>query len=456
MQLRVFMRKSILLAGAVAIACFVRATPAAACGGCFHDPTQNPTVVTDHRMILSVSMGQTTLYDQIEYSGSPQSFAWVLPIAGTATVGLSADIVFDTLDSLTHTTVTAPPLNCAQPPFCPNAKNGGVDAGAAFADASAPVQDLKQEVVGPYETVQLASTDPNALSNWLTGHGYSVPSDIQPIIDAYVQAGMDFLALKLVPGASVTSMRPVRVTTQGAAPVLPLRMVAAGTGANVGITLWVVGEGRYEPQNFPSFRIQDSEIVWDFSTESSNYASLRQAYEQQSGDKAWELESSLPVDVQSFTQLVDNGGTPYPSYDYDAGSDYDPTQTADGGTEAPAQVRDDDLATLFHGMNASDIRVTRIRSDLARTALSQDLMLQASTDQSQLTNLRFPTKSINAPACPTFPPCPPGDGDGGMNGDVNATGSGCTQSPEGGGLTTLALAGLAGIFARGVARRRKR
>src|SRR5690348_16899562 len=60
---------------------------------------------------------------------------------------------------------------------------------------------------------------------------------IQPVIDAYVQSGFDFLAMKLVPGASVQSMRPVRVTTQGASPVLPLRMVAAGTGASVGITL---------------------------------------------------------------------------------------------------------------------------------------------------------------------------------------------------------------------------
>jgi len=245
----------------------------------------------------------------------------------------------------------------------------------------------------------------------------------------------------------------VRVTTQGASPVLPLRMVAAGTGANVGITLWIVGEGRYEPQNFPSFRIQDSEIVWDYSTQSSNYASLRQTYEQQSGDKAWELESSLSLQVPYYTQLVDYGGQTYPMYDYDAGLDYDPTQTADGGTETPEQVRADDLATLFHGMNPSDVRVTRIRADLARAMLSQDLVLQASADQSQLTNMRYPTKSINKPQCPTYPPC---SNNGGVNGSATATGSGCVVAPDDGGLTTTAIVALAAIFARGVARRRKR
>src|SRR6202043_3296116 len=53
---------------------------ASACGGCFHPPTQSQSDITDERMLLSVSTLQTTLYDQIRYSGTPSSFAWVLPI----------------------------------------------------------------------------------------------------------------------------------------------------------------------------------------------------------------------------------------------------------------------------------------------------------------------------------------------------------------------------------------
>jgi hypothetical protein len=44
---------------------------ASACGGCFHPPTQTVTDITDERMLLTVSAAQSTLYDQIEYSGSP-------------------------------------------------------------------------------------------------------------------------------------------------------------------------------------------------------------------------------------------------------------------------------------------------------------------------------------------------------------------------------------------------
>src|SRR5262249_51130853 len=141
--------------------------------------------------------------------------------------------------------------------------------------ADAGVAVLKNEVVGPYQTVQLQSEDPNALSSWLAQNGYNVPDDIKPIIDQYVAEHFNFLALQLRPGQGVSSMRPVRVTTQGANVVLPLRMVAAGTGANVGVTLWVVGEGRYGPQNFPSFVIASEDLVWDWASASSNYKTLR-------------------------------------------------------------------------------------------------------------------------------------------------------------------------------------
>src|SRR5438105_13407404 len=92
------------------------ARDADACGGCF-GPSQTVTVVTDHRMILSVSPQQTTLYDQIKYQGDPASFAWVLPIHGTVDVGLSADVLFASLDAITQTTIRPPPRQCAGPPY---------------------------------------------------------------------------------------------------------------------------------------------------------------------------------------------------------------------------------------------------------------------------------------------------------------------------------------------------
>src|SRR5580698_2253768 len=104
---------------------------AVACGGCFHTPpppNQTTSDITDERMLLTTSPTQTTLYDQIQYSGNPSSFAWVLPIHGTVTVGLSADVLFDSVDLLTATDVVAPPPSCPAAPNC-----GGRGLGASFA-----------------------------------------------------------------------------------------------------------------------------------------------------------------------------------------------------------------------------------------------------------------------------------------------------------------------------------
>ena len=132
---------------------------ARACGGCFHPPTENVSDITDERMMLAVSQQQTTLYDQIRYSGSPTSFAWVLPIHGTVDVGLSADVMFDSIDTLTATQIQQPAPACPAPPQeCLN-KSGSSDAGASFAPGAGGGSDgvtvTKAENVGPYETVQL-------------------------------------------------------------------------------------------------------------------------------------------------------------------------------------------------------------------------------------------------------------------------------------------------------------
>jgi hypothetical protein len=392
--------------------------PASACGGCFHPPTQTASDITDERMLLTVSPMQTTLYDQIQYSGTPSSFAWVLPIHGTVNVGLSADVLFDAVDAVTATQIQAPPLNCPTPAGCQGQQFGGAPvagpAGNASVDASsAPggVTVIKSQNVGPYQTVQLATTDPMALNTWLAQNGYVIPAGVQPTLDAYVTEGFNFLAMKLQPGQGVQAMRPVRVTMAGASVSLPLRMAAIGTGNTVGITIWVVADGRYEPQNFPFFHIEDSELVWDWSQSSSNYTTLRQQHEQALGGKGWEIESSISADEGTVTNVVLSGGVYY-GQGYggpggggpvaDASEDYLPVTNPDGSVAQTAdQVRTQDVQTLFAGLAGPSVRLTRIRSDISHAAMTTDFVVQASQDQSELSNIRQCTQSINE-QCPIY------------------------------------------------------
>ena len=86
-------------------------------------------------------------------------------------------------------------------------------------------------------------------------------------------------------------------------------------------------------------------------------------------------------------------------------------------------MRDEDLQTLFQGMQPNDVKVSRIRSDLAHAALTTDLQLSAASDQSNMANLYNVTRSVNAPACPVYPPAPPCSG---------GTGGGTGSSVDGG------------------------
>jgi hypothetical protein len=255
--------------------------------------------------------------------------------------------------------------------------------------------------------VQLHSTTPTALENWLSTNGFTVPTDVQPIVAEYVTEGFDFLAMKLLPDQGVTAMRPVRVTSQGASLSLPLRMAAIGTGAAVGITIWTVSDGRYEPQNFPFYHIDDSELVWDWASSSSNYTTLRASHEAGLNGKGWEMESSLSLAEQTITNVIQSGGVYYgggggvaqPS---DASEDYLPVTDANGNvTQTSDQVRTADVTALFAGMNPPNVRVTRIRSDISHAAMTTDFVLQASADQSELSNVRQVTKSVNE-QCPIY------------------------------------------------------
>jgi MYXO-CTERM domain-containing protein len=400
---------------------------AQACGGCFHPPAENDSVITDHRMIFSLSSEQTTLWDQIRWAGSPASFAWVLPVSDSkvATLGLSADVAFDALDSLTGTQVEPPPQNCPPPPNCGQGFGGGGSSSGGplgVEDAGAAVHGVdvnKEEVVGPYDVAFLHSTDANALSQWLTDHGFVIPADVAPVVAAYVNAKYDFVVMKLVPGAGVNAMRPVRVTTPGAAPVLPLRMVAAGTGPIVSITLWVLGEGRWNPQNFGFFSIESQDITWDWKTSSSDFTKLRADKNAATNNTQWEVESSMPLYEQQLDSLIRNGGSPFGGsssggpggFGYDAGSDYSPVDAVDAGPdgsstpgETAEQVREDDIAALTAGMNTSNLTVTRIRTELAHASLANDLVLAAG-DQTVLSNIRTPTKEANEPLCPVYSGC---------------------------------------------------
>jgi hypothetical protein len=403
--------RAVLVALSVLAPALTQVQDASACGACFVPPVvisqMESTQVSGHRMVLSISKTRSTLWDQISYVGNPTSFAWVLPIKGMVDVDVSSDALFSTLEALTQVTINSPRITCPSPPVCASSRSNAAAAGVLTPpQAPSPAGELPdkpqvtviaQEVVGPYETVQLSSTNPGALKTWLSGHGYSIPPEVDPILSSYLAEGFDFLALKLVPGQGVQAMKPVRVTTLGASPILPLRMVGVGAGAIMPITLFVLGEGKYVPSNFPVFTMPEDKLVWDWDSKESNYKRLRgEGFSSSTSSKGWLLESGEPI---SQSAVLDPLLTLVTSKPEESG------YTGAQGMSA-LQSYQADIQALFASIPATTLTLTRLYAELPKEALATDLTVEAASDQTPVKRVFNITKTEGTPPpCPTYPPC---------------------------------------------------
>jgi len=416
------------LAGSLALS-----SDARACGGCVVPPETN-TIVNAHRMALSISPKQTVLWDQIQYKGDPESFGWLLPVKEGATIELSTDAWFETLDAATSTNVSAPPINCGGSGSsgfgC--ASDGVSESTGAPSDAGGGVQVVHRGTVGPFETVTLSTKTPGVLDDWLAKAGFNIPAESAPVIDAYIKEGFDFIALKLQPGKNIDEMKPVRVIQPGAVPTLPLRMVSVGTGANVAITLYIISEGRWEAENFTNVQVPVDLLSWDFATNSSNYSEVREKTLAQNGGNIWltsmakqqglttrlnrffdvtndfnftnvigeayvrqGAKNGETTDIgcaSAFTQfsnslqlVVDPCPPGVPSYDASCGTtganEIDARIFECGATDEVTDTTLDDIATALTGLHPRDTWVTRLEANLPRSALSKDLIVKSAKDQ---------------------------------------------------------------------------
>ena len=333
---------------------------ARACGGCFVPPGPS-TQVSAHRMAFTASPTRTILWDQIQYQGAPSSFGWVLPIRDKVDVGVSSDELFQRLETLTQANITPPPRPQPLCTSCGNAEgdNASFAGGAEDSGTAGDVNVWSSNVVGPYEATQLSATDGNALRDWLTSHGYTLPDAIAPVVDQYVSEGFGFLAIKLVPSADVSRMVPIRIAFDGSSPSLPLRMVAAGTGSVVGIKLFVFGEGRWEAANFPNAEIATNDLVWNFAYGGSNFAQLENQIVL-SAPRTWITETADDYGRSGFFDGLPPG-----------------TTTDDAGTTVFSGDTDQvEIEKAFPGR--THLTVTRMFAQLPASALSQDLNVQAS------------------------------------------------------------------------------
>jgi hypothetical protein len=144
-------------------------------------------------------------------------------------------------------------------------------------------------------------------------------------------------------------------------------------GTKVGITLYVIGEGRYESQNFPNALFNDSQLLWDGANSRSNYLDVSAKIMASNGGRTWLTEFAQKADVVASSQasgLV--GETSYCSGGtggYCSGGQYYSCTYGYGyGPQAPKP----DLAGSYYGQCLCKLGTKSFMADASSDAASTD------------------------------------------------------------------------------------
>ncbi|MCO4768600.1 MAG: DUF2330 domain-containing protein [Deltaproteobacteria bacterium] len=286
-----------LFVGALAVASVP--DQAEACGGFFCQIT--PVEQNAERILFEIDpAGTITTTVEISYAGAPEGFSWVVPVTDTPDLLTVPPSTLRLLDGGTVPTIIAPPTKCSGAGGGGGVfRSAGVNAESddSSTDGGVNVEDLPQ--VGPFDPEVVSSEDPEALIEWLNTNGYLITEPMEPFIADYVASGMKFLAMKLTPGAATADITPISMTTPGTSAMIPISLTAVAAEPEMGVMAFVVGEGRYESDNFGNMVVDVADVQADPRNGANNYYPLLSWLIDEAGGRAFVTEYA---DTAAVTQ----------------------------------------------------------------------------------------------------------------------------------------------------------
>lgn len=260
---------------------------AQACGGFFC--TTFPISQVNERILFVQGQGTVTTHVQIQYSGRPEDFAWILPVPSLPELSISHNELFRQLEFATQPSFVLDfegDENCLVFPF------------VRFTDAVAEdggVEVVATEQVGPFDTVIITGDDPQAVSNWLLDNGYVLDGLGVELLAPYVNDGFHFVALKLAPDKDLGDLQPIALTYAAEQPGIPIQLTAIATEPDLGVIAWVLSENRAIPENYLHVEINEAKIDW--LNGGTNYAELVSEAANEAGGNAFTTDYAGPSDV---------------------------------------------------------------------------------------------------------------------------------------------------------------
>lgn len=277
-------RWALAISVGAALAPLLAPTPAVACGCFTSTNVASPVVQAAERILFAKKNGMIEMHVQVQYSGSPSDFGWLLPLpavstnrAGMPGIDVGSQEVFDVLAAQTQPTYALTTLPCnSGRQNSPSLGCGSSDLFGSVSGDEAPgvprTPVVTQSSVGPYEYVILKADSKTEMLNWLSTNGYVVPAGTDTAVVPYIRPGGFFLALRLKAGATVGDLQPVVLHYPADLPMVPLVLTSASAAPKLGVLIWVLGQARAIPRNYSNLVIDDAQLDW--LNQVKNYADV--------------------------------------------------------------------------------------------------------------------------------------------------------------------------------------
>ena len=275
--------------------------------------------------------GWVTAHVLIRYAGDPAQFAWIVPVPEVPELGISPVSTFALLDQL-----TAPQINITTEDICPRSEwqcryhaapmcpgddhdqggnvplaDAGASSDAAPGGSEPPVTVISQQVVGDYQAVIFRASEASAAVQWLHDNGFIVNQTTSIYMESYVAANMVFVAAKLVPGAGVSAIKPLKLRYRAAYPTVPLILTAVAAEPNLTVNTFIYGHTPFRPLGHPVVTIDPNRLATDRLGRSNYPMVLSRAIDDAGGDGFAIEYRGYPVTSQIGQNYCCQGG-----YDY--------------------------------------------------------------------------------------------------------------------------------------------
>jgi hypothetical protein len=271
---------------AITLVSLVAMTPtdARACGGTFCDARPTPTAPqpmpipqTGENILFVVDDTHVEAHVQIQYSGDPEQFAWIVPVTAAPEISAGSQKLFENLLE-----ATVPTFNVERISF-----DCGIGAAADASSASAGCGSASDEerndpspqvgdggpqgnpdvigrgVAGAFEYAVLEGGTVEGVTGWLDANGFAQDDEANEILAEYLAEDFLFVAFHLRPGAGLDALHPVVLRYEGDEPCVPIRLTRIAAEEDMGIRVFFLGDARAVPTNYRHVTLNPLQLDWE-------------------------------------------------------------------------------------------------------------------------------------------------------------------------------------------------